>query len=77
MEPRSIIRLDNRGLQPPEPMIRILQAVERLDPEARLEALLDRRPVFLFPELDERELDYTCEPNELGGFTLTVSRTKR
>lgn len=68
----NIIRLDNRGLTPPEPMVRILEAVEHLAPGERIEALLDRRPVFLFPELDARALPYTCDPREDGTFVLVV-----
>lgn len=67
-----IVTLDNRGLSPPEPMLRILAALERREPGETLEALLDRRPVFLFPELEERGVTYSCEPNALGGFTLRI-----
>lgn len=46
--------LDNRGLEPPEPMIRILDALEHLAPGEVLEALNERDPVFLYPELKAR-----------------------
>ncbi len=46
--------LDNRGLEPPEPMIRILDALEHLGPGQVLEALNERDPVFLYPELQAR-----------------------
>lgn len=46
--------LDNRGLQPPEPMVRILDALEHLGPGQVLEALNERDPVFLYPELQAR-----------------------
>jgi uncharacterized protein (DUF2249 family) len=69
----AVIRLDNRGLKPPEPMIRILEALDRRGPADRVEALLDRHPAFLFPELEARNARFTCEPNEHGGFTLIVA----
>jgi hypothetical protein len=55
-------------------MIRILDALEHLEAGGGVEALLDRRPLFLFPELEARALPYTCEPNEYGGYTLVVRR---
>jgi len=46
--------LDNRGLQPPEPMIRILEALEHLPSGGVLEAINEREPEFLYPQLEER-----------------------
>lgn len=46
--------LDNRDLDPPEPMVRILAAVETMREGETLSALLRREPVFLFPELAKR-----------------------
>ncbi|APG84081.1 universal stress protein [Sinorhizobium americanum CCGM7] len=46
--------LDLTELDPPEPMVRILAAVERLQPGEVLFAVLSREPVFLFPELARR-----------------------
>jgi hypothetical protein len=49
-----------------------LEALDRRGPADRVEALLDRHPAFLFPELEARNARFTCEPNEHGGFTLIV-----
>lgn len=46
--------LDNRDLDPPEPMVRILAALEALEPGQVLASLLVREPLFLFPELAKR-----------------------
>lgn len=46
--------LDNRDLDPPEPMVRILAAVETMREGEILSALLCREPVFLYPELAKR-----------------------
>lgn len=51
-EPR--LRLDNRELDPPEPMVKTLEAVETLEPGDVLVALLPREPLFLFDELRVR-----------------------
>ncbi len=46
--------LDLTGLSPPEPMVRILTALEAMAPGEVLFALLDREPLLLFPELATR-----------------------
>jgi uncharacterized protein (DUF2249 family) len=48
------VRLDNRGLEPPEPMMRTLQALGDLRARAVLEIHNDRAPQFLYPHLRER-----------------------
>jgi len=52
--PAPVRHLDNRELDPPEPMVRILAATESMAPGEVLSALLCREPVFLFPELAKR-----------------------
>lgn len=71
MEAQPVL-LDNRGLSPPEPMLRILAALESLTSGGRIVAKMDRRPMFLFPELEERRCSYTCDPAQEGGFLLTI-----
>jgi uncharacterized protein (DUF2249 family) len=61
--PEPAVRLDNRDLDPPEPMVRILAAAEKLEPGETLSALLRREPVFLFPQLEKRGFRW------LGGFS--------
>jgi uncharacterized protein (DUF2249 family) len=52
--PEPAQHMDNRDLDPPEPMVRILAAIETLAAGEVLSALLCREPVFLFPELAKR-----------------------
>lgn len=47
-------QMDNRDLDPPEPMVRILAALEAMKPGEVLSALLCREPMFLLPELAKR-----------------------
>ena len=61
--PDPVVTLDNRDLAPPEPMVRILAAAEKLSPGETLSALLRREPVFLFRELEKRGHHWR------GGFT--------
>lgn len=52
--PEPATHMDNRDLDPPEPMVRILAALETLQPGQVLSALLCREPLFLLPELAKR-----------------------
>jgi uncharacterized protein (DUF2249 family) len=58
------VRLDVRGLEPPEPMVRILQAASTLAPGQVLIVEHHRRPVYLYPRLDEQ--GFLHETRELG-----------
>jgi hypothetical protein len=48
------VHIDVRGLEPPEPMRAILQLIDADEIELALIAHLDREPIFLYPELNER-----------------------
>lgn len=52
--PEPVEHMDNRDLDPPEPMVRILSALETMDDGEVLSALLCREPMFLLPELAKR-----------------------
>jgi TusA-related sulfurtransferase len=52
--PAPAITLDHRDLDPPEPMVRILAALESMRRGEVLAALLCRDPIFLLPELVQR-----------------------
>jgi uncharacterized protein (DUF2249 family) len=52
--PAPVEQMDNRDLDPPEPMVRILAATEKMEPGQVLSALLCREPIFLLPELAKR-----------------------
>jgi uncharacterized protein (DUF2249 family) len=52
--PDPVQHLDNRDLDPPEPMVRILAATENMREGEVLSALLCREPMFLVPELEKR-----------------------
>ena len=59
----EVITLDNRGLTPPEPMVRILGALAALPEDGQLRALMDREPFPLYAELTRRGFawDFTVE----------------
>jgi len=54
----DVVILDVRGLEPPEPMVRTLEALETLPAGATLVQLNVRVPQFLLPKLEERGFTY-------------------
>ncbi|EKP95582.1 DUF2249 domain-containing protein [Thermaerobacter subterraneus] len=68
------LQLDNRGLQPPEPMVRILSALDRLEPGQVLQAHNDRKPMFLLPHLDERGFEYAMAEQDDGSVIIRIWR---
>ncbi len=72
--PPSTNLLDVRGLEPPEPMLRVLNAVEQLQPGRRLIACTERRPIHLFVELERRGFALVCEDQPDGSVITTVWR---
>jgi uncharacterized protein (DUF2249 family) len=66
--------LDVRGLEPPLPMVRVLDAVEALAPGQRLEVWHDRRPLFLYPQLEERGCRHATDEPEPGLVRITIWR---
>jgi hypothetical protein len=66
--------IDLRGLEPPEPMVAILQMLDRGEVESVLIAHFDREPIFLYPELDDRGWTHEVIAQECGscGDAVTV-----
>ncbi len=54
----DVVVLDVRGLDPPEPMVRTLAALETLPAGATLVQINVRVPQFLLPRLEEAGFDY-------------------
>lgn len=50
----SVVELDVRGLEPPQPLVRILEALGSLTPGTVLKARTDRNPIHLHAVLKER-----------------------
>lgn len=58
------ITIDNRGLQPPEPMVRILTALTSLEDGQQVVALMDREPLMLYPELERRGFSWDFQEGD-------------
>lgn len=63
--------VDTRGLEPPEPMVRILDLARGLGDGETIVALMDREPYLLYPELERRGLEWDFEGDE-DPYVLTI-----
>lgn len=76
-EPRDsldVVEVDARGLEPPQPMVRILEALAGLPDGAKLLARTDRRPVHLYVHLQERGFVSGSEEQKDGSFITHIRR---
>ncbi|WP_461829858.1 DUF1858 domain-containing protein [Aquifex sp.] len=60
------MKLDVRGLEPPQPMIKIAKALEELKPGEVLEVIGSRPFAHLIPRLKELGYDYELKETEEG-----------
>jgi uncharacterized protein (DUF2249 family) len=72
-KPRTI-HLDNRGLEPPQPMIRTLAALDRCRPGDEVHIHNDRVPVFLIEELKNLGCPYTVEEQPDGSAKVVIRK---
>jgi len=71
----KLIKLDVRHLEMPQPMIAILDAVDDLPCGSALFVYHKRIPVFLLPELRERNFDYRIKEIRDGEVQLLIFKT--
>lgn len=67
--------IDNRGLEPPQPMMRTLKNLDKMQSGEKLVIINDRRPMFLYEELDDRGYLHETEALEDGSFKITITKT--
>jgi len=72
--PATVIDVDARGLEPPQPMIKILEALAALPHGAELHAHTDRRPMHLFAQLEERGFAGETKEETDGSHITKISR---
>jgi len=68
----EIVEVDARHLEPPQPMVRILEALARLREGASLRARTDRRPVHLYSHLEDRGFVGNSEEQTDGSFITHI-----
>ncbi|NUN92620.1 MAG: DUF2249 domain-containing protein [Verrucomicrobiae bacterium] len=68
------VEVDARGLEPPEPMVRILGELEKLGAGGTLRAITDRRPVHLLGILDQRGVAHTGSAQPDGSWVTEIRK---
>ena len=69
-----VIEVDARGLEPPQPLVKILEVLATLPEGTRLRARTDRRPMHLHPQLEERGFVGESAEQQDGSFVTHVRR---
>jgi uncharacterized protein (DUF2249 family) len=71
----KIVEVDARGLEPPQPLVTILEALPTLPDGATLRAHTDRRPMHLYPQLSDRGFTGESEEQSDGSFITDIRRS--
>lgn len=72
--PSSYIEVDARGLEPPQPMVKILEALTTLPARTGIRARTDRRPMHLYAHLEERGFVGETTEQTDGSFLTHIRR---
>ena len=64
--------LDVRGLEPPYPLVSILEALDGVHAGGELVVLHERRPVFLYPQLQERGFVHETDEPAAGMIRIRI-----
>ena len=70
----TTLDVDARGLEPPQPMVKILEALTTLPQGAALLAHTDRRPVHLYPILESRGFRGESQEQTDGSYLTHITR---
>jgi uncharacterized protein (DUF2249 family) len=71
----DIVELDARGLEPPQPMVKILEALANSADGSAVRARTDRRPIHLYPILEARGFIGESEEQPDGSFITNIRRS--
>lgn len=69
--PEDLI-VDGRDLQPPEPMERVVAALDHLQPGQQIRFLIHRQPYPLYDLLTRYQYRYETTPLAEGGFEILI-----
>lgn len=70
--PTQEILVDARGLEPPEPMEKVLQTLDLLRPGQSIRLLLHREPFPLYPLLAERGYRHATRMEADGSYVILI-----
>ncbi|MGH7392321.1 MAG: DUF2249 domain-containing protein [Candidatus Rokuibacteriota bacterium] len=66
--------LDVRGLEPPQPMMRVLEGLDAMRAGDELLVVHDRKPLFLYPQLDDRGFAHDTREVAPGRVEILIRR---
>jgi uncharacterized protein (DUF2249 family) len=72
--PRHEILVDARGLEPPEPMERVMQTLDLLRPGQTIRMLLHREPFPLYAILAERGYRHDTRMEADGSYVILITQ---
>jgi uncharacterized protein (DUF2249 family) len=67
------IVVDGRGLEPPEPMERVLAALDKVQPGQQIRFLIHRQPYPLYDLLRRHHYHYETMAGVDGSFEILIS----
>ncbi|HEV2456052.1 MAG TPA: DUF2249 domain-containing protein [Verrucomicrobiae bacterium] len=70
----QFIEVDARRLEPPQPMVKILEALAALPERTGVRAFTDRRPLHLYAQLEARGFTGQTEEQTDGSFITHIRR---
>lgn len=68
----KVFEVDARGLEPPQPLVRILEHLTTLPKGAELRARTDRKPIHLYAHIEERGFIGETEKQTDGSFVTRI-----
>lgn len=71
--PRELM-LDVRGMEPPQPLERVLEAIDDFKPGDKLRLIIDCHPVPLFRILERDGYAWRTEPGSVSVHEITIWR---
>ncbi len=71
----ALLEVDARGLEPPQPMVKILETLATLPQGTQLLARTDRRPMHLYPQLEARGFTGETQEEDDGSFITHIRRS--
>lgn len=72
----NIIEIDVRDLEPPEPMIKVLETLSKIDDKTALLMHHHREPIMLYPKLEERGYRAFCTKINENYFKIVIIKKK-
>ncbi|MHB1697729.1 MAG: DUF2249 domain-containing protein [bacterium] len=69
---QNIIKLDVRGLEPPQPLLKIFSTLESLKEDSALHIVHERKPIHLYPRLKDAGYKFLTEETGNDLYTIKI-----